>query len=124
MTRFADPLLEVLTFLRAKLPGVRVENRRPDGHEHGVLQVSLDGNPIRHPLIANPVLRVTAWEATEGKALDLAWEALDTLLGFNSGSIVAFNSNYSGPVPGTDPDNGDQFSTFVLTARQRPTPMP
>jgi hypothetical protein len=122
MYTFPDPI-EATCGILSDAVGLRTSNHRPDQHDpedDPVVQVNVDGDDVIYPILTEPTIRITAWSKDAGQSYDLAQQCQAVLLSHNGSQIVGYRSN-GGPVPGADPNNGDQFATFTVTGRIRST---
>jgi hypothetical protein len=129
LVTFADPIAAVIDVLTAALAdrdesyaaGVTLSNHRPDEHVAPHVQVGLDGDSPRFwPVASRPLIRVTVWHTSAGRAYDLA-QLCQGLLLAHIGTTLVRCDPAAGPVPGTDHDSSDHFATLSVHAVVRST---
>lgn len=132
LVTFPDPILAALGVLRTRLPalfealGVTVGTVDPgllggDFTGPPYVMVRLDATLTRYPVTETATLRVTTWGGTEAKGLRLAQLARAVLLAHPGDLQVRSFGALTGPIPATDPDDGQPLSYFTVAARLRPT---
>lgn len=124
---FGDPVVAALAALENTLADrsepyaqdLSYSNHRPPQHDLPHVQVALDGDTVTYPVLSEPLLRITCWHAREDWAYSLA-QLCQALALSHGGDTIIGSTSASGPVAGSDPDNGDAFATFTINSRTRP----
>lgn len=119
---FDDPVQGVCDLLRDAITEATVSNRRPPPGTAGQhVQVGVDGNTVTYPIVSQLAVRVAVWASgpdAAHAAHDLAQRCQAVLLSSSTDQFPRFGP-LAGPLAGTDPDSGDEFSFFTVTAVQR-----
>lgn len=124
---FPDPLLALLTILRAEVPDATFGTRLPEDFDHltrpglPYVLIRADATFTRYPIVETATVRVTVWHTTAAAAAALAQRVRAVLLSYPGGPDVRSVAQVSGPVPTIDPEGGTPLSTFSVAARLRPT---
>lgn len=112
---FPDPLVLSIGILKETVSADSFSDQRANTHGGSHVQVNVDGGSVVYPVTASPVIRVTTWAATKGQAYDLADECQSALLASSTDAIPRFDGG-GFPIADVDPDTGDCFATFTVTA--------